>query len=676
MSVNRGITVKNIGLMWLSLAVLAMFVLPVLGAAATIATPVPDADDVPWWEDTIMDKNGDRIHDAIPAAIESTDYDWVDDEGRIGLIVDFDHLPTEADEILLEEEVDFRVQFRYHLIDAIAGSVEVAQIDNLLKLPGVVFIEIDGIFTVQMKDVNEVHGVTNVWEETGYTGAGSVVAIIDTGIDSDHVGLDDLDDDNSTNDPKVIGFYDVVNNAGDTNGTLHAYDDQGHGSHCAGITAGTGAPTYENIGVAPQAQLVGVKVLDEGGSGSFAGVMQGMQWTVDNRHKFNIRAASMSLGGPGPIELTSAQEESVSRMANEMVRNGIALFIAAGNSAVPSSIGTPGSAEDVITVGALDKDTSIAIYSSQGPTEEGLTKPNIAFVGSNVVSVAYNSGDGYTDMSGTSMATPGAAGLAALMYQANPDLSPFDVRNIMQETATYRECYYMGDPAGMDGCPTSLADASIKPRNNNVYGHGHVNAEPSVTEAANQLYGMTLSINVSSSSPAAGDNKVHIGPGQSVSFAIVGDGISKVQWRTWDMRDYWSDHPDYEAGGSDFSISHGMIHDRLKYLPGNEVVGNQTIIVRAISGDNASTNAVVHLHVMGDTPIDSSTESGGLNGTVFVLATLVFILAAGLIITMLMLQGIVSTPNWGPFGNDSEYFDEESDESAAEVKASTSKTKS
>ncbi|HJM18871.1 MAG TPA: S8 family serine peptidase [Candidatus Thalassarchaeaceae archaeon] len=379
MSVNRGIGVKNIGLMWLSLAVLAMFVLPVLGAAATIATPVPDAEDVPWWEDTIMDKNGDRIHDAIPAAIESTDYDWVDDEGRIGLIVDFDHLPTEADEILLEEEVDFRVQFRYHLIDAIAGSVEVSQIGNLLELPGVVFIEIDGIFTVQMKDVNEVHGVTNVWDETGYTGAGSVVAIIDTGIDADHVGLDDLDDDNSTNDPKVIGFYDVVNNAGDTNGTLHAYDDQGHGSHCAGITAGTGAPTYEHTGMAPQAQLVGVKVLDEGGSGSFAGVMMGMEWTIDKRHDFNIRAASMSLGGFGLIEWTSSEEESVNRMANEMVRNGIALFIAAGNSAVSGQIGTPGSAEDVITVGALDKDTKIAVYSSQGPTEEGRIKPNIAF---------------------------------------------------------------------------------------------------------------------------------------------------------------------------------------------------------------------------------------------------------------------------------------------------------
>jgi serine protease AprX len=660
MSFNNGMKAKNIGLMWICLGVLTMFVLPVLGAAVPISSPEP-VEDLPWWEDTIMDKNGDRIHDAIPAAINSNEYDWVDDEGRIGLIVDFDHLPTEADEILLENEVDFRVQFRYHLIDSIAGSVEVSQIGNLVELPGVVFIEIDGIFTIQMEDVKEIHGVTNVWEETGYTGAGSVVAIIDTGIDADHVGIDDLDDDNSTNDPKVIGFYDVVNNAGDTNGTMHAYDDQGHGSHCAGITAGTGAPTYEHVGVAPQAQLVGVKVLDEGGSGSFAGVMQGMQWTVDNRHKFNIRAASMSLGGPGPIELTSAQEESVSRMANEMVRSGIALFIAAGNSAGPSTIGTPGSAEDVITVGALDKDTSIAIYSSQGPTEEGLTKPNIAFVGSNVMSVAYNSGDGYTDMSGTSMATPGAAGLAALMYQANPDLSPFDVRNIMQETATYRECYYMGDPAGIDGC-ADLDTISVKPRQNNVYGHGHVNAEPSVSESANQIFGMTLSINVSSITSTAGDNKVHVGPGQEVTFAIVGDGVSKVQWRTWDMRDYWSDHPDFDAGDSDFSISHEMIHDRLKYLPGNEVVGNQTIIVRAISGDNASTNSVVHVHVMGDTPIGSTSDTGGFNGTVFVLATLVFILAVGLILTMLMLQGIVATPNWGPFSSNENEYDEDDDD--------------
>ena len=169
-----------------------------------------------------------------------------------------------------------------------------------------------------MNDVNDIHGIPMIWEDTGYTGEGSVVSIIDTGIDSDHVGLDDLDDDNSTNDSKVIAFYDAVNNPDKTNGTeIKAYDDQGHGTHCAGITAGTGAPDFVNIGVAPQAQLVGVKVLDEGGSGSFATVMAGMEWTVDKRHDFNIRAASMSLGGFGLIEWTSSEEESVNRMAND-----------------------------------------------------------------------------------------------------------------------------------------------------------------------------------------------------------------------------------------------------------------------------------------------------------------------------------------------------------------------
>ena len=135
-------------------------------------------------------------------------------------------------------------------------------------------------------------------------------------------------------------------------------------------------------------------------------------------------------------------------MGNRMMAEGIALFIAAGNSAVSAQIGTPGSVEDVITVGSLDKNGAIAVYSSQGPTEEGRVKPNIAFIGSSVMAPDYNTAQ-VTPRSGTSMATPGAAGLAALMYQANPDISPFDVRNIMQETAIYR-------PLSLHACKRTL----------------------------------------------------------------------------------------------------------------------------------------------------------------------------------------------------------------------------
>ena len=561
-----------------------------------------------------MDLNGDGIHDAIWIAIESDLHDWVDANDTISVIVDFDHQPTSEDQEMLEREVDFRTQFRYHLIDSIAGRVAVEDIVELSELPGVVLIELDGILTIQMNDVNDVHGIPMIWEDTGYTGKGSVVSIIDTGIDSEHVGLDDLDDDNSTNDSKVIAFYDAVNNPDKTNGTeVKAYDDQGHGSHCAGITAGTGAPTHEYVGVAPQAQLVGVKVLDEGGSGSFATVMAGMQWTVDKRHDFNIRAASMSLGGFGLIEWTSSEEESVNRMANEMVRSGVALFIAAGNAAVSAQIGTPGSAEDVITVGALDKDTSIAVYSSQGPTEEGRVKPNIAFVGSSVMAPEANSGDGYVGYSGTSMATPGAAGLAALMYQANPDLSPFDIRNIMQETSTYRQCHYMlaNEPCAEDLIP--------KNRQNNVYGHGHVEGLPALLEAANYVYGLNTDLNLSMLAEFSQENRINLYPGESFLISIEGSPM-EIQWRTWDMRDNWMSHPDSSEGDSYFGISHTMLVDRLQYLPGNQIEGNQTVMVRAILDDDASTNLVAHVSIIVSEPKDSQKSPGFTPGFASVVA--------------------------------------------------------
>tara|TARA_B110000881_G_scaffold35003_1_gene27422 strand:+ start:1558 stop:3552 length:1995 start_codon:yes stop_codon:yes gene_type:complete len=629
-----------------AIMVLGLMLVPALATAVPLQDEIDSKNQVmetPWWENTLMDKDGDYIHDAIWKAAENNYYNYLDENNMISVIVDFDHTPTIDDEIMLEENVMFQIQFRYWLIDSIAGKVDIDLIPKIIQLPGVVFVELDGRLEIQMNDVNEVHDVTQVWQETGYTGAGSVVAIIDTGIDSDHVGLDDIDDSNYTNDTKVIAFYDAVNSPELTDGTeVKAYDDQGHGTHCAGITAGTGAPDYLYKGVAPKAQLVGVKVLDSGGSGSFATVMAGMEWTVEKKNVFNIRAASMSLGGPGAIEWTSSEEESVNRMGNEMMREGVALFIAAGNSAFSAQIGTPGSAEDVITVGALDKNTAIAVYSSQGPTEENRVKPNIAFVGSNVMAPDFNTGDGYTGKSGTSMATPGAAGLAALMYQANPDLSPFDIRNIMQETATYRRCDYMfaNEPCAEDAIP--------KNRQNNVYGHGHVNSVPSVMEAANKVYELSLTLNVTLASDYNTDNRVLINQEEGVLFNVEG-GATRIQWRTWDMRDNWMDLATFDGEDTAFTVTHSLLVDRLQYLPNNTVEGDQVLLVRAITNEKSSTNLAVDIHIIGDEKVLSKSSDSGVSGIIIgVLSLLVLVLFAVLTITTLKLK------NTGFFEDDEE----------------------
>ncbi|MGB0151008.1 MAG: S8 family serine peptidase [Candidatus Poseidoniaceae archaeon] len=611
------------------LTVLALLVLPLAMASVSVPAEPPSEEEEGWWVETTVDRDGNGIGDMVERYHDHPLF--LDEDGTLPLIIDFDHTPTPADVAMLEREIGYEHEWDLPLIDAVAGRVPHDMVLEATTLPGVVMLELDGILEVQNGDAAVVHEVDLAQQATGYDGSGVTVAVIDTGIDGLHVGLDDMDDDNSTDDPKIIGFYDPVNNPDKVNGTeVFPYDDQGHGSHCAGTVAGTGAPTYEHPGMAPGAFLVGVKVLDAGGSGSFAVVMAGMQWTVDYRYEYNIRAASMSLGGPGAIEWTSSEEDSVNRMSNEMVRAGITMLIAAGNNAVSAQIGTPGSSEDAITVGALDKDTSIAIYSSQGPTEEGRIKPNVAFVGSDVMSVAHNTGDGYVAFSGTSMATPGTAGTVALMLQANPDLSPFDVRNILQETATYRECHYMlaNEPCAEDLLP--------KNRQNNVYGHGHVEALAAVMEAAQRDYQLDDSIGVSLETPMGDDNRIHLMPGDGIDFTIQGD-VDSVQWRSNHLRDDWATLHGFEPGTEDVTLDLLTIVHQLEHLPGVSLDGNHTLSVRGLSandsgGHSASSNVAVNVMLM-DTAnaktFQTTTASTGVSAGV-ISALVVVALGLGL----------------------------------------------
>ena len=583
---------KGFGIFGLIILVTPLFIAAIPVSAATLDETEPAG----WWTDTTVDKNQNKIGDMVELHLNNPMF--LDEAKTLPLIIDFHFTPGQNEIDMLEEEVNYQHQFILHGIDALAGRVPITELLTLKELPGVVMIELDGILTIANNDARIGHGVDRTFAETGYDGSGTTVAIIDTGLDGNHSSLDDQDDDPTTYDPKIIGFYDAVNAPGVTNGTIFPYDDQGHGSHCGGTTAGTGAPTYEHPGMAPQANLVGVKVLDSGGSGSFAGVMAGMQWTIDTMHEYNTKIASMSLGGPGAIEWTSSEEDSVNRQANEMVRAGIALFIAAGNNGVSAQIGTPGSAEDVITVGALDKDTSIAVYSSQGPTEEGRVKPNVAYMGSSIMSVEYNSGDQYSAKSGTSMATPGAAGVGALMLQANPFLSPFDIRNIMQETATYRQCHYMG---ANEPC---VDDLIPKNRQNNVYGHGHVNSLEAVLEAAeyNQQYTINTNISLNVTSTLNENGRILLGPGSELQIDI-NQGLDSVQWTSSDLRHSWTYVESYD-NDKQVTLSYDEMFKQLDLLPDTEVHSEHTISVRGLEGTTSSPLISIKIELTEEVLVD------------------------------------------------------------------------
>ena len=182
-------------------------------------------------------------------------------------------------------------------------------------------------------------------------------------------------------------------------------------------------------------------------------------------------------------------------------------------------------------------------------------------------------------------------------------------------------------------------DLVPKNRQNNVYGHGHVNSVPSVMEAANKVYELSLTLNVTLESDYDVDNRVVLNQEDGVLFNVEG-GATRVQWRTWDMRDNWMDLAGFDEDDTTFMVTHSLLVDRLQYLPNNTVEGEQVLLVRAITNEKSSTNLAVDINIVGAEKIDSESEASSNPSIIIgILSILVLILFTGLtIVTMKFKQ--------------------------------------
>lgn len=327
------------------------------------------------------------------------------------------------------EKKGIEIKHELPLINAYAVEVESGELEEMARSDLVEYISDDARMTSLLNIAAQEVGA-RIANDTGYTGKGVGIAILDTGI---YPHQDLVRPKN-----RIVAFKDFINNR------QTPYDDNGHGTFVAGVAAGNGYLSGGKYrGIAPDASLIGVKVMDENGSGDSSDIIAGMQWVVNNKDKYNIRVLSVSLGAkPGSVTKFDPLAVAVDAVWDK----GIVVVVAAGNSGPrQNTITTPGISSKVITVGAVDdkrtieyEDDKMTDFSSRGPVNRRLIKPDLVAPGVNIRSLATNKeyrgtrleemSEPYRNMSGTSVSTPIVSGAAALMLSMNDKLTPDEIK--------------------------------------------------------------------------------------------------------------------------------------------------------------------------------------------------------------------------------------------------------
>ena len=489
-------------------------------------------EDIEWWDITTLDMDRNGIHDSLQNAI-----------GQVNVGVSYDHVVTEEDRELLKS-LGFVINVELPVVNALLlGDIDSSQIWQLSEIDGVVMVERYGslvfygdVQTPTVKARNSTEYPIGAWD-LGISGDGVNIAMVDTGVDNEHPGLNQ----------KFIAGYDavcymhsdpqcVLAGGRQDDGSFDPDDGNQHGTACMGMASSTGLESdgtqSEFYGSAPNASLIDVRIGTDVGAGPFENylleqefyesAMNGLQWIIDHRDdawpgadesNYGIDIISLSWGITSHENGGSDGSDMHSRILDEAMELGVTVSNAAGNDG-PDNDGFSGmSASSLsITVAATDDqntvnrtDDTVAGYSSRGPRKDNgdgnpvnELVPEISAPGSNIIQAEgcvssggcsnFLGGDAsqntYTGRgSGTSYATPSVSGVIALIMEANENLTPLQIKEVLKQTAERR-----GEPSATD----------VDPYWNRDFGYGMVDALAAVELAIHlRESGQTLTIDPS-----------------------------------------------------------------------------------------------------------------------------------------------------------------------------------
>ncbi|MGN7760767.1 S8 family peptidase [Paenibacillus sp. 22594] len=358
------------------------------------------------------------------------------------VIIQFNHKLTQGRMQALHNHLGshvMSVKHRIPMLNAVSSRISMKCLERMCCWEGVHKIYLDDIKSMSLDIATPSIGATAVKRSRGLTGKGINIAVLDTGV-FPHPDLV-----RPVN--RIVAFKDFINHR------KRPYDDNGHGTHITGDAAGNGWLSKGKYrGPAPEAGIVGVKVLDINGDGYDSTIIKGIEWCVAQRKCLKLRILSMSFGGPVS---TSCKDDLLCQAVEKAVKAGLTVVIAAGNSGPGrKTIESPGISPSAITVGAVDdrrtltqKDDRITFYSSRGPAPCVKVKPDIVAPGESVISLRapgsqlarnfpyLRFGQQYFVLSGTSISTPIVSGAAAQLLQSCPSLSPCQVKARLKKNA-------------------------------------------------------------------------------------------------------------------------------------------------------------------------------------------------------------------------------------------------